>query len=89
VLDPSTHPRVAAGLEVNEAEDGLVVYVEATETVHHLNKTAAVIFALCDGTRNGQAVADEVARLFSLDGSAFSETLACLAELEEKQLIEG
>ena len=47
------------GLDVNPADDGLVVYVAATDTVHHLNKTAGVIFGLCDGTRDASAIAAE------------------------------
>ena len=49
------------------AEDGLVVYVAASDTVHHLNKTAGVIFGLCDGSRDAAAIADEVAVLFALE----------------------
>src|SRR4051812_18637078 len=38
------HPKHAANLEVNEADDGLVVYDPAAGMVHHLNASAAVIF---------------------------------------------
>jgi len=87
MANPAARPETVAGLDVNEAEDGLVVYVEATESVHHLNKTAAVIFGLCDGTRNARQIADEVARLFALDAAPFDETLDFLAELERSDLI--
>ena len=87
MFDPASLPRAADGLDVTEAEDGLVVYVEETETVHHLNKTAAVIFGLCDGTLDGQAIADELGTLFSLETTPLTETLDCLAELERNGLI--
>ncbi|MBT4519886.1 MAG: PqqD family protein [Halieaceae bacterium] len=35
------------GLDVHEAEDGLIVFDAETDKVHHLNPTAGVIFELC------------------------------------------
>jgi hypothetical protein len=87
LTDPPLHPETAEGLDVNEAEDGLVIYDVATDTVHHLNKTAAVIFGLCDGTRDMAAIADELAVLFDLEEPPLGETRTCLAELAEKRLI--
>jgi hypothetical protein len=87
VLDADSRPAPVAGLDLNPAEDGLVVYVAATDTVHHLNKTASVIFALCDGTRDAAAIAAEVGALFELEGPPLDETRACLADLAAKRLI--
>ncbi len=83
----SMKPQWSEGLDVNEADDGVVVYVAETETVHHLNATAAVIFGLCDGTRDAIAIAGEVAALFGLEEPPVGETHACLAELAQGQLI--
>ncbi len=55
------------GLEVHEAEDGLVVFNPATDRVHHLNATASVLFELCDGTRETHELTQLVADLFSLE----------------------
>jgi hypothetical protein len=87
VVDASHRFETAADLDVEEAEDGLVVYDPAADTVHHLNKTAAIIFGLCDGTRAAPAIADELARLFSLDEPPLPETLDCLDELSQKGLV--
>ena len=38
-------------LEVTHVPDGFVIYDKSGEKVHHLNPTAAVIFAVCDGKR--------------------------------------
>lgn len=85
--DAAKHPITAAGLDVHEAEDGLVVYAPATDTVHHLNKTAGVIFGLCDGTRDAAAIAAEVAALFALDEAPIDETAACLSDLAASGLV--
>ena len=87
MLDESARPRTADGLDVNEAEDGLVVYVSANDTVHHLNKTAGVIFGLCDGTRTPAAIAAEVAVLFHLAAPPLDETTTCLSGLAVNGLI--
>jgi hypothetical protein len=87
MLDAARQPRSAPGLDVHEAEGGLVVYDPATDTVHHLNKTAGVIFGLCDGTRDTAAIAVEVAALFDLDEPPVDETVACLSDLLARRLV--
>jgi Coenzyme PQQ synthesis protein D (PqqD) len=87
MLDATRQPVTAKGLDVQEAEGGLVVYVAATDTVHHLNKTAGVIFGLCDGTRDSHAIAVELAALFGLAEPPLDETAACLSELVANGLI--
>ena len=62
--DRLTH---ATGLEVHETQDGLVVFDPKTDRVHHLNGTAAVLFELCDGSRDTTDLPTFVAVLFSLD----------------------
>jgi hypothetical protein len=87
MFDETRRPVSAPGLEVDEADDGLVIFVEATDVVHHLNRTAGVIFGLCDGTRDAAAIAAEVAVLFSLAEPPLAETLTCLEELASGELI--
>ena len=82
-----TKRRSVASLDVNETEDGLVIYEESDDKVHHLNHTAAVIFELCDGTRDEIAIADEVAELFGLSAPPLAETRSCLEELEREGLV--
>jgi hypothetical protein len=80
-------PRKAAELEVNEADDGLVVYDPVHDMVHHLNPTAAMIFELCDGTRDADAIAVILAEAFALDAPPHDQALAGLAELAHRDLI--
>jgi hypothetical protein len=39
----------AEGLDVDEVSDGYVIYQTGSDRVHYLNKTAAIVFELCDG----------------------------------------
>jgi PqqD family protein of HPr-rel-A system len=41
-----------------------VVYDPATGDLHHLNPTATVVFALCDGTASIPELATEIAETF-------------------------
>ena len=85
--DRPQNPQTVDGLDVSETEDGLVVYNDATDTVHHLNRTAAVVFGLCDGTRDAGAIAAEVGTLFALDEPPLEEIVGCLDELSATGLI--
>jgi hypothetical protein len=82
-----TYPRQSEPLELNEADDGLVVYDPAQETVHHLNASAALIFDLCDGTRDAETIARLLAEAYSLDAPPRDEALAGLQDLADRKLI--
>lgn len=80
-------PTIAQGLDVNETDDGLIIYQESTDRVHHLNPTAAVVFELCDGTRSEDVIARLVAETFGLGDVPATETKACLEDLAREGLI--
>lgn len=75
------------GLEVSEADDGLVIYDPATDRVHHLNPSAGVILQLCDGEHDAEAIADFVARGFDMAEPPIDDTRRALAQLEQEGLI--
>ena len=81
------NPTRADSLEVNEAEDGLVVFDAAHDTVHHLNPSAAVIFDLCDGTRDEVAIATALGEAFELDSPPIEQARAALEDLAGRRLI--
>jgi PqqD family protein of HPr-rel-A system len=78
---------MATGLDLNETDDGLIVYETVSDRVHYLNQTASVILALCDGTRDETAIAESVAREFGLESPPKAETRACLARLANEGLV--
>lgn len=82
-----SNPRRAELLEVNEAEDGLVIYDPSQDMVHHLNASASVIFDLCDGTRDPEEIARILAEAYDLDAPPNDDALAGLAELADRKLI--
>jgi hypothetical protein len=75
------------GLELVESPDGLIVYDEATDRVHHLNQTAAVILGLCDGTQTVEQIAVTVGRLFDTGAVTTQMTMECLEHLTKERLL--
>lgn len=80
-------PARAAGLEVQEVADGLMVYQADPECVHHLNNTAAIVFELCDGTNTVPEIGEQLAAVFGLDGGSAGVAEGCIAELWSKSII--
>jgi Trypsin-co-occurring domain 2/Coenzyme PQQ synthesis protein D (PqqD) len=83
----SEHPARAAGLEVQEVADGLMVYQADPECVHHLNNTAAIVFELCDGTNTVPEIGEQLAAVFGLDGRSAGVVEECITELWSKSII--
>jgi Coenzyme PQQ synthesis protein D (PqqD) len=77
----------ASNLEVHEVPDGYIVYQKERDRVHYLNKTAAVIFEFCDGTRQPLDIVKQVAKIYALDPTAYDEIRAALDSLVQEGLV--
>jgi hypothetical protein len=80
-------PRVvferAPSIEVNETDDGYVIYDPAAEQAHFLNAVAAAAFELCgDGHSE-----DEIVAIFAEAGIADDEVKRCLEALQSANVI--
>lgn len=78
---------VNQGLELTESDDGLVVFDEATERVHHLNPTAAVILELCSADRTVGEIAETFGRLYPDVEDPAAQVSECLGQLAREALI--
>jgi Coenzyme PQQ synthesis protein D (PqqD) len=79
-------PKKSDGLEVDEVEDGFVIYQPERDRVHYLNPTATVILELCDGTLTAAQIAELVAQTFDLPEPPAEEVNEALAKLEAEGL---
>lgn len=75
------------GLDVNEVQDGYVVYQPEQDRVHYLNPTASVIFEFCDGLQSDNEIIASVATAFELPAERHAEIRACLSNLQAEGLI--
>lgn len=85
--DLSARPQAAAGLEVNEVPDGLIVYEPARDRVHQLNATAAAVFDLCTGERSVMKIAELVQEAYDLADPPIDDVWACLDRLGDEGLV--
>jgi len=79
-------PQKSEGLEVDEVEDGFVIYQPERDRVHYLNPTASLILELCDGTLTAAQIAELVAETFDLAAPPDEEVNEALATLEAEGL---
>jgi hypothetical protein len=75
------------GLEITQVPDGFVIFDAASEKVHYLNPTAAVIFELSDGERSLDQIAAFMKEAYTLAEAPIQETLSCAQNLVELGLL--
>ena len=72
---------------MHTVSDQVVIYESASDTVHYLNPTAAVVLELCDGNRSPADIAGLVQEAYELSTPPVSEVNECLANLKASGLI--
>lgn len=85
--DGAPRPRTVDGLDVNEVDDGLVVYDGDRDRVHYLDHTAGAVFALCDGTHAEAALGGLVRDVFGGDEPGDDAVAGCLGTLRAEGLV--
>ena len=76
-----------SGMQLIEIKDGLVIYQQEPQRIHRLNRTAAVIYLLCDGSRVVDDITDEVHLVFNTENKSHQAVINCLHQLTEMGLI--
>jgi hypothetical protein len=84
---PTEQFRQEPGLEVHEVPDGYVVYAAATERVHFLNTTAALIYELCNGEHSLAEISTIVTAAFELEERAGEIVVDCVKDLLAQGLV--
>lgn len=82
------HPKRAAGLDVHEVEDGLVVYQPDRDRVHYLNQTSAVVFELCTGEHTEDRIVELVQAAWGLPELPRQEVTTCLEQLRAEGVVQ-
>jgi hypothetical protein len=77
----------ASNLDIHEMPDGYIVYDNAKDRVHYLNKTAAIIFEFCDSKLEMNDIVGRVAKAFDLGPSAHAEIRAGLELLLKEGIV--
>ncbi len=75
------------GLDVHEADDGLILFNPETDCVHHLNSSAGVLFVLCDQPRSRESLINSFNALYGLDNSSDDSIQTTLDQLTQQRVL--
>jgi len=74
--------------QVHETEDGLIVFDPASDRVHHLNFSAAVIYELCGEIRTQSELVKEFATLYELEEAPVDDIKKSIGEMLSTGILE-
>ena len=80
---PAVGPSQVLTLEVDEVDDGLVIYQRRPERVHYVNNTAALLYAMSTGAMSAIEMALALEQAFDLTTTPLAETTDCIDRLLE------
>jgi transcriptional regulatory protein LevR len=81
-------PKMIDDIEINEVEDGYVIYQKEKDKVHYLNKTAVLILECCTGENSAVQIGKIVQEAYDLPEIPEKEVNDCLNKLHEEGLIQ-
>ncbi len=83
----SEYPKIADGIDINEVEDGYVIYQSEKDKVHYLNKTAVLVLEACTGTNSLADITAVVREAYQLPEDPEKEVADCLNTLIQEGLV--
>jgi hypothetical protein len=81
-------PRIADNIEINQVEDGYVIYQADRDRVHYLNKSAVVVLESCTGKNTREEIERILQEAFDLPEVPKKEVAECLDSLYKEGLIQ-
>jgi hypothetical protein len=80
-------PARTEAVEIHEVVDGFVVYDPATDKVHYLNHTAALVLQLCDGSNTAEDIGRFIRDAYDLSEAPAAEVADCLTLFVREGLV--
>jgi Coenzyme PQQ synthesis protein D (PqqD) len=81
------NPKQIAGLDVDETEEGYIIYEPDKDRVHYLNPTAALILELCNGTNSVVGIAELVQEAYALAEPPTQTVQDVLIQMKDEGLL--
>lgn len=82
-------PRKDADVLELDMGDGLILYNHDGDLVHHLNPSAGIVWALCDGSVSVSELGADIADTYGLDpGVVSAEVASVIAEFQALGLVD-
>jgi len=79
-------PKRIDGLEINQVEDGFIIYQPERDRVHYLNHTAVLILEMCNGRNSSSEIARLVQTAYGLSDPPEKEVNEILAKMQDEGL---
>lgn len=87
-IEPAYVPLQAANVFELDMDDGSILFDRDSSLVHHLNRSAAIIWKLCDGGGTVSELVHDIASEFALDADrALKEVATVIAEFDALGLV--
>jgi len=81
-------PELSETIDVNQIEDGYIIYQHDSDRVHYLNHTAVVVLELCSGKNAIDTMPGIVQEMFGLQKPPEQEVNDCLNSLFKEGIIQ-
>lgn len=83
----SNRPERASGLEINEMEDGFILYDPRTDRVHFLNHSCCFVLEYCNGKHSVAEIAEIMKQAWKLESTPLEEVAAVVRQLTDEGLL--
>ena len=81
------YPKRIAGLDLDETDEGYVIYEPDKDRVHYLNPSAALILEFCNGTNTSTTIVELVQQAYDLAEPPREAVQALLAQMKDEGLL--
>ncbi len=81
------NPKRIDGLDMDETEEGYIVYEPDKDRVHYLNSSAAAILELSNGTNSPAAIAELLQQAYQLAESPVEMVEGVLKQMKDEGLL--
>lgn len=81
------NPKKIEGLDVEETDDGYMIYEPEKDRVHYLNPSAALILELCTGANTTAAIVELVQQAYGLTEPPVDDVQAVLTQMKDEGLL--
>jgi len=80
-------PKKTDDIEINEVDDGYVVYHRDRDRVHYLNHTAALVLEFCTGENDAETMPELLKQAYEMESAPVDEVQECLTKLYDEGLV--
>ena len=81
------YPKLAGDIEINQVEDGYVIYQQEKDRVHYLNHTAVLVLESCTGKNTVDDIVKIVQDVFEHPESPGKDVHECLESMLKEGIV--